>query len=60
VAGQCATNAFASALLHVPTCDQTTATFFVLLLLGIAFMIAGAIVLFKGRQKQATIPKAAA
>jgi membrane-bound ClpP family serine protease len=60
VAGVCAKTMAAAALLHVATCDQTTATFFVLLLLGIAFMIAGAIVLLKGRQKQATTPKAVA
>jgi len=60
VAGICAKTMAAAALLHVATCDQTTATFFVLLLLGIAFMIAGAIVLFKGRQKHATMPVALA
>jgi hypothetical protein len=52
VAGVCAKTMAAAALLHVATCDQTTATFFVLLLVGIGFLIAGAIVLFKGRQKQ--------
>ena len=57
VAGICAKTMAAAALLHVATCDQTTATFFVLLLLGIAFMIAGAILLFRGREKQATAPK---
>jgi membrane-bound ClpP family serine protease len=60
VAGVCAKTMAAAALLHVATCDQTTATFFVLLLLGIAFMIAGAILLFRGREKQATAPKTAA
>jgi hypothetical protein len=59
-AGICAKTMAAAALLHVATCDQTTATFFVLLLVGIAFMIAGAAVLFKGRQKQATMPKTVA
>ena len=57
VAGVCAKTMAAAALLHVPSCDQTTATFFVLLLVGIVFMIAGAAVLFKGRQKQASMPK---
>jgi membrane-bound ClpP family serine protease len=60
VAGVCAKTMAAAALLHVATCDQTTATFFVLLLLGIAFMIAGAIVLLRGRQKHATMPKTVA
>jgi hypothetical protein len=60
VAGVCAKTQVASVLLHVPTCDQTTATFFVLLLLGVVFVIVGAIVLLKGRQKQATMPKALA
>jgi len=36
------------------------ATFFVLLLVGVAFLIAGAVVLFKGRQKGATMSKAVA
>ena len=57
LAGVCAKTLAAAALLHVATCDQTTATFFVLLLLGIVFMIAGAILLFRGREKQATAPK---
>ena len=57
VAGICAKTLAASALLHVPSCDQTTATFFVLLLVGIAFMIAGVILLFRGREKQASAPK---
>ena len=60
LAGVCAKTMAAAALLHVATCDQTTATFFVLLLLGIAFMIAGAIILFKGRQKDATMARAVA
>jgi len=60
VAGICAKTMAAAALLHVATCDQTTATFFVLLLLGIAFMIAGTIILFRGREKQAGMPKTAA
>jgi len=59
-AGTCTENKALSALLHVPTCDQTTATIFVLLLVGIIFLIVGAVVLFKGRQKQATVPKALA
>lgn len=59
-AGVCAKTMAASALLHVPTCDQTTATFFVLLLLGIVFVIAGVILLFRGREKQASASKAPA
>jgi len=57
--GICAKTMAAAALLHVATCDQTTATFFVLLLLGIVFMIAGVILLFRGREKQAGMPKTA-
>jgi len=51
VSGTCAKTAAAAALLHVPTCEQTTATFFVLLILGVAFLIVGAILLLKGRQR---------
>ena len=57
VAGVCAKTMAAAALLHVATCDQTTATFFVLLLLGVVFVIVGAIVLLKGRQKPMSAPK---
>jgi len=57
--GVCAKTMAAAALLRVATCEQTTATFFVLLLVGIAFAIAGAVVLFKGRQKPETTSKAA-
>jgi len=60
LAGVCAKTMAAAALLHVATCDQTTATFFVLLLLGIAFVIAGVILLFRGREKQAGMPRTAA
>jgi len=60
VAGVCAKTMAAAALLHVATCDQTTATFFVLLLLGVVFVIVGAIVLLKGRQKPLSMPKALA
>jgi zinc-ribbon domain len=51
ISGICTKTAEASVLLHVPTCDQTTATFFVLLLVGIAFLVIGIIVLRKGKQR---------
>ena len=60
LAGVCAKTMAAAALLHVATCDQTTATFLALLLVGIVFTIVGAILLLKGRQKQTGIPQALA
>jgi hypothetical protein len=49
--GTCAKNVAASALLHVPTCDQTVTAFFVLLVLAIVFIIVGVIVLRIGRER---------
>jgi len=49
--GICAKTIQASALLNVPTCDQTGAEFFVLLILGIVFLVVGGVVLRKGRER---------
>ena len=51
ISGICAETIQASALLHVPTCDQATASFFATLLIGVVFLAIGGVVLIKGRQK---------
>ena len=53
LSGICAKTVEASAFLHVPTCDQTTAAFFVLLLLGVVFLVIGIVVLRKGTRGEA-------
>ena len=52
ISGICAKTIQAAALLNVQSCDQTTTIFFVLLFLGIAFLIIGTVVLHKGNQKE--------
>lgn len=47
LSGICAKTMSASALLHVPTCDQTTTEFFTLLILGISFIVVGVMLLRK-------------
>jgi hypothetical protein len=50
--GICAKTMSSSALLNVPTCDQSITEFFTLLILGISFIIVGAVLLRKRSDSQ--------
>jgi hypothetical protein len=56
LSGSCAKTYAASAIFHIPTCDQTTTTFFVLVMLGIGFIAAGAVMHRRSSRSTAKAP----